>query len=316
MQRREWLKGLCAVAMLGGCAGLPRKTASRDGFFAQRKLAIGIQLYTLAQAAAADLDGTFASLAGIGYGAVELAGLMGKSPAQVRASADRAGLKLTSFHIPAESRAPGDLSLASDAGSLAADLHMLGISRVAMPIFRIPKRLGVMQSGEGFLAFLTRIAPHLTADDWKRDAALLNEKGVALAREGIELGYHNHNPEFAPLGGATGFEILMRETDPSIFFEMDAGWVAAAGLSPIELLRRYPGRFRMMHVKDILPSTRPNFVLQQNPTEVGKGLIDWSVLLDAAFDAGVRDFFVEQEPPFTMDRLAALKISHDYLARL
>ena len=316
MERREWLKGVCAVAMLNGCAGVPRKATPRDGFFARHKLTIGMQLYTLAQAAAADLDGTFASLAGIGFGAVELAGLMGKSPAQVRASADRAGLALTSMHVPAESRASGDLSLDSEAGRLAADLHVLGISRIAMPMFRIPKRLGGLQPGEGILAFLSRMAAQLSVDDWKRDAALLNEKGALLAREGIALGYHNHNAEFAPVGSTTGFAILMQETDPSIFFEMDAGWVAAAGLSPVDLLRRYPGRFRMMHVKDILPSTRPNFALQQDPTEVGRGMIDWPELLNVAYAAGVRDFFVEQEPPFTMDRLAALRISHDYLARL
>jgi sugar phosphate isomerase/epimerase len=71
-----------------------------------------------------------------------------------------------------------------------------------------------------------------------------------------------------------------------------------------------------MHVKDIKASTRPNFVMQQDPTEVGSGTIDWPRLLPAAYAAGIRDFYVEQEPPFTGSRIVAIETSYHYLNRL
>ena len=75
------------------------------------------------------------------------------------------------------------------------------------------------------------------------------------------------------------------------------GWVAAAGIDPIALFKRYPGRFRLMHVKDMRASTRPNFQMRQDPAEVGSGVIPGARILPAALTAGVEDFFVEQEPP-------------------
>ncbi len=94
------------------------------------------------------------------------------------------------------------------------------------------------------------------------------------------------------------------------------GWVAAAGRDPLELLNQHKGRFTMMHVKDIKASTKPNFNLMQDPTEIGSGVLDWKKLLPAAHAGGVRSFFVEQEPPFERPRIEAVKIDHDYLAGL
>ncbi len=141
----------------------------------------------------------------------------------------------------------------------------------------------------------------MTADDWRFNADFLNAKGAVLKRSGLKLAYHNHNAEFSPLAGGgqgarNGYEILLATTDPALVgFEMDAGWVAAAGQDPFALLKDHPGRFTAMHVRDIKATTKPNFVFVQDPTEVGSGKIDWKRLLPAAHAAGVRDFFVEQE---------------------
>jgi sugar phosphate isomerase/epimerase len=94
---------------------------------------------------------------------------------------------------------------------------------------------------------------------------------------------------------------------------MDVGWVVAAGQDPFALMRAHPGRFKQMHVKDVLATTKPNFVFQQDPTEIGSGMIDWKKLLPVAYAAGIRDFFVEQEPPFAKPRLESVKVSFDYL---
>ncbi len=82
------------------------------------------------------------------------------------------------------------------------------------------------------------------------------------------------------------------------------------------MFNKDPGRYRLVHVKDIKATTKPNFGLRQDPTEVGSGMIDWPRLLPAAYASGVRGFFVEQEPPFSHPRLESARISHDYLARV
>jgi len=69
-------------------------------------------------------------------------------------------------------------------------------------------------------------------------------------------------------------------------------------------------------VKDVKATTKPNFAFQQDPIEVGGGVIPWPKLLPAAYGEGVRGFFVEQEPPFTRPRIEAVKISFDYLNAL
>jgi sugar phosphate isomerase/epimerase len=231
------------------------------------------------------------------------------------AARDKHGVKFTSIHVGATARGtePG---LDGDLPKLAADLHRLGVTDVALPIFPFPERLGAPQLGEGFLQYLQRIVPQLTREDWQRTAALLNDRGTKLRREGLRLSYHNHNTEFAPVGGSTGLDILLQETSAeAVAFEMDVGWVAAAGVDPVALLQRHGRRFQLMHVKDIRASTVPNFNLQQDPSEVGAGRQDWQRILPAAFAAGVRKFYVEQEPPFADDdRFAAIGKSFRFLS--
>jgi len=304
---------LLAGIGIAGLAAAPALARPR-GFFARHRLPVGIQLYTVSGEASRDLDGTFARLAAIGFRTVELAGYHGHTPATLRAAADKAGLRFTSIHMAAttQGRVTG---LDGDPARIGAELRTLGIEDVVLPILPFV-RDGRPQAGESVQAHIARIVAAGGADPWKRTAALLNARGRVLRREGLRLGYHNHNLEFAPVDGRTGFEILMAETDPDVVsFEMDAGWVVAAGLDPVALIRRYPRRFRQMHVKDILASTTPNFAMQQDPTEVGSGIIPWQTLVPAAYAAGIRQFYVEQEPPFTGSRLDAVAKSFAYLTR-
>jgi sugar phosphate isomerase/epimerase len=296
------------AASLAGVIGLRSACAiseTKPGFFARHALPIGLQLYTVSDAARTDLENTLTKVANIGFRAVELAGFHGHDARALRAAADRAGLLFTSIHLNAEPRG-SDPGLNGDLASLCAALRVLGITNVVMPMFLFPLQAPPRMENEPFRDYRRRIAAVLTEDDWQRTAAYLNEKGDALKREGIRLGYHNHNPEFAPLGNTNGFEVLMRETQPDLVsFELDAGWAAAAGVDLIQLLARHPRRFRQMHLND-LADTPTNYVFQLDPAVIGSGTIDWSAVLHAAYAAGVRQFFVEQEPPFTQDRFAAI----------
>ena len=106
-------------------------------------------------------------------------------------------------------------------------------------------------------------------------------------------------------------------TDPKlVHFEMDVGWVAAGGADPIKILEHRKGRFRMMHVKDLMATTKTNYAMQQDPAEVGNGMLPWRKILDVAYATGVRKFFVEQEPPFKGDPLDSIAISAKYLSTI
>ena len=284
-------------------------------FFKRAKLPIGLQLYTLGPDLRADLDGQLGQVAKIGYRTVEMAGYLGRTPQDLRAAFDKAGLACTSSHVQAKGAGP-EPTLA-DLDRLIADAHVIGIQHIVLPMFAIPDHVDMKpRPGEDTRTVRRRLAAQITVDDWKAVADLLNAKGKALKAAGLTMGYHNHNVEFAPVAGTpgTGLDILLKNTDPALVqFEMDVGWVVAGGVDPFALMKANPGRFKQMHVKDVKATTKPNFAFEQDPTEVGSGIIDWKKLLPAAYAHGVRGFFVEQEAPYEKPRLEAIRISCDYL---
>ncbi|MGZ6018849.1 MAG: sugar phosphate isomerase/epimerase family protein [Phenylobacterium sp.] len=291
-----------------GAAGAP--------FFKRTGLPIGLQLYTLGGDLRADVDGMLGQVAKIGYRTVELAGYLGKTPKELRASFDKAGLKATSSHVQAEGN--GAEPTLAQIDRVIADSHVMGIEHIVLPSVPMPAHVDAKaRPGEDLAARFARVYGQLTADDWKAVADLLNAKGKALKAAGMTMGYHNHNAEFMPLAGTTPLEILLKNTDPALVsFEMDVGWVVAAGGDPFALMKAHKGRFSQMHVKDVKATTKPNFAFQQDPTEVGSGIIPWPKLLPAAYAEGVRGFFVEQEPPFARPRIEAAKLCFDYLDKV
>jgi sugar phosphate isomerase/epimerase len=315
MTRRAFL-GTAAALSCVAASGALAAPARRGGFFAGHGLPIGLQLYTLGEAPYRDLDGTLQTVARIGYRTVEPVALMKRTAKELRAALDRAGLACPSTHVPLQAFGGGGPTLAGDIGRLAAEMHVLGVRYVVVPIFSVPQRIEA-RKGEDGLHFLTRAGREMTADDWRRLAAQLNAKGAALKREGLKLAYHNHNVEFVRRGSETAFDLLLANTDPALVrFEMDIGWVAAAGVDPIPLLRAHRNRFRLVHIKDMKASTVPNHAFRMDPADVGSGSLDWRKILPVAYEAGVRDYYVEQEPPFAGPRMDAARADYEYLARL
>lgn len=314
--RRSLLSGIAAAGAVAMSQPL-EAAVSRKGFFARIRKPIGIQVYTLGDEAGKDLAGTFHKLAAIGYRDLELPQLFGKSPAEVRAAADAAGVRISAIHLAAMPNIPASaLSMNSPAQRIADDLGTLGASAAVLPLTLLPSNFRP-KPGMGMLEVLTTGIAEGGADPWLRSAALLNEKAAALKPHGIAVGYHNHNIEFAPVGATTGWGILMKEFDPALVkLEIDIGWVVAGGHDPVAFLRRHNGRVRWLHVKDVKPSTQTNFALKMDPTEVGSGKLDWARILPAAHAAGVEHFYLEQEPPFTMARIDAAAKGHAFLSAL
>jgi sugar phosphate isomerase/epimerase len=300
---RRSLLLLMGAAAVGGPA-----SAAVQPFFAGHKLPIGIQLYSLGDLPRTDLAGTLKQIAGMGYKTVELAGYLGKTPAQLRAAFDAVGLTCSSAHVGIRAGTAEEPGLLGDLGKLAADIHTIGATDVIAPSFNAPA---------GVKGGMADAAAAMTEDHWKQLAAQLNGFGAQMKKNGLGFGYHNHSPEFTPVGRRTGFDILVAETDPALVrFELDIGWAAAAGIDPIALFAKHSGRYGLAHVKDVKASTQANFNLKMDPTEVGSGKLVWAKILPAAYKAGVRKFFVEQEPPFAESRMISAAKNISYLTAL
>lgn len=252
--RREFLQ------TLGVAAGLAPLLASSLG---PGNHALGLQLYTVRDAAKADLARTLDALAAIGYREVEFAGLHGHSASAVRQMLDHAGLKAPGCHVSLE-----DLEQRFD--QVAADARTLGQRYVIVPSLDEQWR-----SVAGYVAVATAF----------------NRLGRALRKQGLHLGFHNHQVEFAALpGGNTGYDLLLQHTEQDLVaFELDLFWARDGGADSLDLFRRYRNRFRLVHIKDR--------AADGSQTTVGRGIMDWATLLAAAKRAGVRHWFIEQDDP-------------------
>jgi sugar phosphate isomerase/epimerase len=316
LSRRSLLLGIGAAGMTG-LVGTPALAAARRPFFQRIGLPIGLQIYTLGNVT--DLDATFAEVAAIGYREIELPNLLGKQPADIAAAAKRAGLKIGSVHVPLANGS--GLAFGAEPAKLAEILGTLGAKWAVAPLLQLPASMRPLP-GEDFPKAIARSVAAEGESIWKKSAAALNEAGAKLNPLGIGVAYHNHNVEFAPIAGApggstTGWDILVRETDPRLVsFEVDLGWVTAAGRDPVAFLGRHRGRIKLLHVKDVAAGSPTNFAISMKPTEVGYGTQPGARLLPAAYAAGVRHFYVEQEPPFAIPRIEAARKSYAYLAAL
>jgi sugar phosphate isomerase/epimerase len=304
MQRRTFLAtlgGLGAVAACARAGDTPATdsaatAATPDSAGATSAAAtaaavgpLGLQLYTVRDAMEKDMPGTLARVAQLGYKEVEFAGYYGRTPAQVRELLQQHGLTSPSVHTPID-------QLRKSWAKTLDDSKAIGHEWVTIP----------------WLADADRPKD---ADGWKRLAAELAKGAEQAQAAGLKFAYHNHDFEITPKAGdRMPLEILLQETDPArVDFEMDVYWVTKAGADPLDLFARFPGRWRMLHVKDAgPPPDRPM-------TPVGQGTIDWKRVFAAREQAGVRHLFVEHDSAADWgqgDAFKSVEASQKYLANL
>jgi sugar phosphate isomerase/epimerase len=279
--RRCFLKATGAVA---ACAAVSRLEAER------LRMPIGLQLYSVRDQLPKDFPGTLAQLRSAGYTVVEAAGYYDRSAADFRHAMDAAGLHCVSTHHPLNVLET-QLDQWLDYG------HTIGLEYI------------VCSSSGGMHRDPAAKGPP-TLDDWRWIAGELNRIGEKVKTAGMTLGVHNHVPEFAVIDGVLVYDELLRLTDPKLVaFEMDCGWVYAAGHNPVDYLSKTPERFPLMHVKDMIPGANG----QLHSTEMGRGQIDYAPILRAA--SGLKQYFIEQEE-FDIDPMQALRIDAEYLRNL
>ena len=237
-------------------------------------LRVGLQIYSLRSAAEKDLPGTLARIRAMGFEEVEVAGFYGRRPAEFRRLLDAAALKATSIGAEYD-RMAKDLDLVAD------EAHTLGAEYVVCGT--IPHK-----------------RKHLAAKECTPAAEALNQWGERLVRSGLRCCYHTHGIEFDPAPGGTVFDTLARLADSKfVNFEMDIFWIVYGYQDPVKLLHRYPGRFPLMHVKDIRKGTAlggsPADVQEEDSVPLGTGLVEVAVALRAGRETGVRHFYIEDE---------------------
>lgn len=260
---------------------------------------IGLQVWTVRNQLEQDLPRTLRAIQTAGYAQIELMRTL-----NARAfvpTARELGLDITSAFIDWN-------SLAQPAAGSAADLAQT----VALGCEIGLKYLVFGYIGKGARETIAQMKGH---------AARANAFGRQCRDAGIQLCYHHHSFEFAPLddGRSTGWDILVNELDPQLVqFELDVFWAALVGLDPVKLLRDLRGRVAQLHLKDLKAGTPPAWDEVAVPAdafqELGRGCLDLKQILAAAAETGVAQCHVEQDQ--SPDPLASIAASLNFLRHL
>jgi sugar phosphate isomerase/epimerase len=281
--RRNFLMGAAALAATGSTA------------FAQRKVPLGLQLYTVRADLAKDYEGTMKRLKEIGIRNVQANLTMaGKASADQRKLYDDMGFTWKSIH------AGGD-GLRGGLQATIDEAKGIGIKNITCSFALYPQDRAAMMAGP-------------TVDDWKRNADSFNKIGAACKAAGMSFAYHNHNIEFRKIGEVVPYDLLLKETDPALVqMEMDIGWVVAGGQDPVAYLTKYPNRYHSLHIKDLKKDGIPNFNMKMISAVIGTGIIDWKAVLAAAHKTKVERAFLEIEEPYDPSAMEMVKRSFDYM---
>lgn len=244
------------------------------------RIPIALQLYSVREDAARDLQGVLAAVAGMGYEGVEFAGYYGHDARTIRGWLDAYGLKVAGAHVGIE-------TLLGDELLRTVEFHQtLGTTTLVVP--------GLAEQWRN-----SRAA-------WLKTAETLNAVAVALKPYGMRTGYHNHHIEFAPMEGELPWDTLFGATTDDVIMQFDTGNALHGGAQAAPFLRRYPGRAKTVHLKEYSAANASALI--------GEGDVPWTEIFELCETIGGTEWYiVEQEsyayPPLECVRrcLQALK---------
>jgi sugar phosphate isomerase/epimerase len=292
LYRRDFIKtaatGMTVIAVgnaLPGCGS--NRLLSKDAI-----TEFGIQLYTLRDVLPADPKAIFKQLASFGFTLIEsyehdnLGMFWGMGNKDFKKMMDDLGLRIVGSHCK-----PGR-DFESKAGAAAA----IGMEYLVCPSLDNERTMN--------------------ADECKKVADQFNNWGTVCRSKGMRFAYHNHENTFLPRGnGLIPQQYFLENTDPALVdFEMDIYWVVTAGQDPNTWLKKYPGRFKLSHVKD----RKANVPLTQREafSVLGQGMIDLPSILSVAKQNGMKYFFNEQDQTYNVPVMEAVKQNAEYLKKV
>ena len=283
--RRDFLKvsatgALGALVLSSYTNESVSEPAAISGTVDPKTFGIGLQLYTIRDAMDIDVPGSLKKVSDTGYKYVEPANynngkFYGYEPAAFKKLVNDLGMEILSSHASVDARGITD----DEAKKMADDHAKLGVKYCMQPWI-------VEEARKTIASYQKMVA------DWNRVGKIMKEKG-------IQFGYHNHNFEFDTVEGKVPyFDIFMKELDKDLVtMELDLFWTTKAGLNPVDLFKKYPGRFQLFHMKDMFTKQPPMFTTNgiDDFAPVGAGLIDFKTILAAKSIAGMKYMIVEQD---------------------
>jgi sugar phosphate isomerase/epimerase len=274
--RRDFIKTSSMIA--AGSILLPSFT------LAASKMKPGLQVYSMRNQLGDDFEGTMEYIAKVGYKHIEGYGLgtdgkfLGKiSPSHYQKVIGDLGMELKATHC--------SYTTPDKAQKMIDAAKETGLEYMIVPY--------------------TPDNDRKTADGWKEVAENFNKIGEMCNKVGIKFGYHNHDFEFKELDGIIPQELLIESTEASlVHFEIDLFWTIKGGYDPLKLLKKYPGRIQLFHVKDATPALEES--------TVGEGIIDFKSIFTAGKADAIEYYFIEDER--TDDPYKNIKADYEYMA--
>jgi sugar phosphate isomerase/epimerase len=249
---------------------------------------IGLQLYSLRDDVKnLGIEKVLEEVGLMGYSKVELAGysdglIYGMEPLAFKELAEQHGLKVTSTHVVRKRTKDHEADMAFWSKAIEAHATM-GVKFIIMP------------------AYPFRGMDTITLEDVKRTCDYFNEVGKMAAEAGLKFGYHNHQHEFTnTVDGTPIYDLMLEHLDEAhVFLQMDVFWTTVGGFDPVDYFKDYPGRFLVLHIKD--------------QHAIGaSGMIDFAAILEAAYEQGMVDYYVEVEE-YEGTPMEDVKQSFDFL---
>jgi sugar phosphate isomerase/epimerase len=288
INRRDFIRQSCALMSIP-LLGIPEINLAGS-----RKYKMGLQLYTIRDAMAKDVAGTLKKISAIGYEDLETYGFNHELGTYY-------GMKASAFR-----QLLTDYQLTTSSGHY--DLFLF-LNKSADDMLRYVDKCieGAHALGQRYITWPWLDPESRTLEKFKLLAERLNMVGENVTKAGLGFAYHNHDFEFIDHHGENGYEIILRETDPSLVkLQVDLYWVMhSSKLSAAELFRKQPGRFVMWHIKDMDKISR-------DYTELGNGSIDYKLILPEAPHAGLEYYFLEQGGNFRKDAMQSVTDSARY----
>lgn len=263
--------------------------------FSQKKWG-GMTLYTVRNEMGKDPKNTLKQVADLGYKYIEAVDykdgkFYGMTPDEFKSYLKSLGLQPISVHM-------GSMTL-DNADKLIADVKAAGFKYFIAPVPPM-----------GMFKFDPKTRTLGMEGTVEKLADILNTIAQKAHAAGLEFLYHNHDFELKPnKDGVVVLDYLLEHLDPKfVNFQMDLYWVTKAGADPVAYFQRYPGRFKIWHVKDMDS--------QERFAPVGQGKIDFKRILANKKLSGMKYYIVEQDQTFDgLQPLDAIKISKEGLKK-
>ncbi|MFA4029087.1 MAG: hypothetical protein GDYSWBUE_001719 [Candidatus Fervidibacterota bacterium] len=249
------------------------------------KRKVALELYSVREDCAKDLEGTLKAVAEMGYIGVEFAGYHGRSASELRKMLDDLGLQVAGTHIQLETLLGDELKRTVEFN------HEIGNKYLIVPAVSEEWRR--------------------TKDDWRRLAELFNEISERVKPEGMFVGYHNHMVEFQPIDGELPWDIFFGAANEDVVMQLDTGNAMRGGASFEDLLRvlkQYPGRAKSIHVKEF-SATNPDAI-------VGEGDIDWGEVFELCDTIGGTEWFIVEQESYAYTPIECVRRCLENLKRM